>query len=630
MDMDRRSMIGLFLILALFIVWQQVVAPTAEELEAQQRMQDSLAQVTQMAETPDELANEVAMSDTDGGTADLTDSARLAQFAGTYGPFATAVGGESKDVVLENDLIKVTFSSKGGVIKSARLKEYDKMLEDDQGEPVMSPLFLLNNPKNRFGYQLPISSVPSGTVNTNDLNFTVIQEDKAVVFRAPTSTGGYFEQRYSIKDGSYLLDYDIKFEGLNNVLSSNAENITLDWVNHLEKLEKNDSYEANLTTIYYKPIDDDTDHCSCTSSDEEAIDGEKLKWVANTQQFFTSALFADNAFSGANLETITNSSEEGDLKTLRTRVEIPFSRGSSETVGLSFYVGPNEFERMQVIGYDFSDVIPYGRSIFGAINRWVIRPIFNFLNGFVGNKGIAILLLTLLVKLMVYPLTYKMLVSNTKMQVLKPQIEKLKKKHGDDKQALQMETMKMYQEYGASPLGGCLPMVLQMPIWFALYRFFPAAITFRQEGFLWANDLSSYDTFIHLPFSIPLGFGDHISLFAFLWAITTLIYAFYNSRHMDFSAQPAMKYMQYLMPLMFLGFFNSFAAGLTCYLLFSNLFNIGQTIVTKEVLIDKDKLLTKLEANKAKPKKKSGFTERLQEALKEQQRQAELAKKKKK
>ncbi len=267
-----------------------------------------------------------------------------------------------------------------------------------------------------------------------------------------------------------------------------------------------------------------------------------------------------------------------------------------------------------------SDIIPFGRSIFGAINRWVIRPIFTFLDGFIGNKGVAILILTLFVKILVFPLTYKMLVSQSKMQVLKPEIEKLKKKHDGDKQAIQMETMKMYQEYGASPLGGCLPMVLQMPIWFALYRFFPASITFRQENFLWANDLSTYDNFFQLPFEIPLGIGAHVSLFAILWAVSTLIYTYYNTRHMDYGSQPAMKYMQYLMPVMFLGFFNSFAAGLTCYLFFSNLLNIIQTIITKEVVIDKEKLMGKLLKNKEKPKKQNGFTARLQEAMKEQQR----------
>ncbi|PHI19181.1 membrane protein insertase YidC [Lewinellaceae bacterium SD302] len=626
MDMDKRSMIGLFLILALFIVWQQVVAPSAEELEAQQRTQDSLAQVELMASQETDAS---ADADSDEMTT-LSDSARLARFGGTYGPFATALGGEERTVTLENDLMTVDFSTKGGKVAQVRLKEYQKMVEDEKGEIITSPLFLLDDERNRFEYLLPVSSVPSGGVNTGDLNFTATVEGQSVVFRAPVSTGGYFEQRYTLNDGTYLMDYDLRMEGLNNILTAGAEVIKLNWTNHLEKIEKNASYEANLSTVYYKPLDDDTDHCSCTGSDEEIVDGERLKWVANTQQFFTSALFSDNGFSEGKLETITVDVETSeDLKVLNTQLSVPFNRSASENIGMSFYVGPNEFDRMRAIGHDFSDVIPYGRSIFGAINRWIIRPIFDFLDNFVGNKGIAILLLTLLVKLMVYPLTYKMLVSNTKMQVLKPEIAKLKNKHGEDKQALQMETMKMYQEYGASPLGGCLPMVLQMPIWFALYRFFPAAITFRQESFLWATDLSSYDTFMKLPFSIPLGFGDHLSLFALLWAVTTLIYAFYNSRHMDFSAQPAMKYMQYLMPVMFLGFFNSFAAGLTCYLLFSNLFNIGQTIVTKEFIIDKDKLLTKLQANKKKPKKSGGFTARLQEALAEQQRQADKKGKKK-
>lgn len=618
MEMDKRSMIGLFLILVLWVVWQQVIAPSPAELEAQQRYQDSIAQVEQLQVEALE-AEAVAETTTEEFTT-LSDSARQAQFSSTYGPFAGAVGGANEEVTLENDLMRVTFTTKGGRIKEVELTEYAKMIEDEEGEVTKLPLLLMEDERNRFDYVLPVAGIPSGAVRTSDLTFQVEVEGQTAIFRAPATNGGYFEQRYTLTDGSYLLDYDLRFEQLNQVLNANASNIRVEWENYLDKIEKNDRYEANLTTIYYKPLDDDTEHCSCTSDDTENISSERLKWVSNTQQFFTSALFADDGFSNAELTTITTGSDSEDLKVLRSNIEIPLGRSSSETVGLSLYVGPNEFERMRAIGSGFSDVIPYGRSIFGAINRWIIRPIFNFLNGFIGNKGIAILLLTLLVKILVYPLTYKMLVSNTKMQVLKPEIEKLKKKHGDDKQALQMETMKMYGDYGASPLGGCLPMVLQMPIWFALYRFFPAAITFRQADFLWANDLSSYDALIRLPFEVPLGFGSHISLFAILWAVTTLIYAYYNSRHMDYSAQPAMKYMQYFMPLMFLGFFNSFASGLTCYLFFSNLFNISQTLITKEIIIDKDKLLNKLKENKKKPKKQGGFTARLQEAMKEQQR----------
>ncbi|MCB0685541.1 MAG: membrane protein insertase YidC, partial [Saprospiraceae bacterium] len=239
--------------------------------------------------------------------------------------------------------------------------------------------------------------------------------------------------------------------------------------------------------------------------------------------------------------------------------------------------------------------------------------------------GLVILLLTLVVKSLVYPLTYKMLYSQSKMGALKPQIEKVRDKFKDDQQKIQMETMKMYREYGVNPAGGCFPMILQMPIWIALYRFFPASIEFRQASFLWANDLSSYDVFVRLPFSIPF-LGDHLSLFTFLWAISMVGYTYYNSKIMDMSsmnAMPAMKYMQYIMPLMFVFFFNDYASGLTCYLLFSNLLNITQTLVTKNYLINHDKIMDELDANRKKPKKKGGFQERLEKALQEQQRIAE-------
>jgi YidC/Oxa1 family membrane protein insertase len=391
----------------------------------------------------------------------------------------------------------------------------------------------------------------------------------------------------------------------------------------MDKIEKNSQYEANYSTLYFKPMEDDTDYCSCTSSDTEEVEDQKLKWVAGSQQFFTSALIADNGFApGAVLatETYPDVDEAINLKKVSATLNIPVGGSGSEMVGMQLYVGPNEFDRLRAIGHELSDVISFGQSIFGAINRWVIRPMFDFLSRYIGNMGIAILVLTLIVKLLVFPLTYKMLVSNVKMQVLKPELEKMKAKHKDDAQAQQVQQMKMYQEYGASPLGGCLPMVLQMPIWFALYRFFPASIAFRQENFLWANDLSTYDVLTKIPEWIPFMQG-HLSAFAILWAITTVIYAYYNSRHMDYSAQPMMKYFQYIMPVLFLGFFNSFASGLTAYLFFSNTFNIFQTIITKNFLIDEDKLRAKMEKNKAKPKKTTGFSARLQNALKEQQKQ---------
>ncbi|HNM28066.1 MAG TPA: membrane protein insertase YidC, partial [Saprospiraceae bacterium] len=321
---------------------------------------------------------------------------------------------------------------------------------------------------------------------------------------------------------------------------------------------------------------------------------------------------------------------DADLKILKSTALIPLDNGR---VNMTIYSGPNEFDRLRQFGVALEDIIPFGASIFGAINRWVIHPMFEFLSRFLSNQGIVILLLTLLVKLLLYPLTYRMVYSQAKMAALKPRIDDLRKKFGDDQQAMSVETMKMYSEFRGNPLGGCLPIFLQMPIWFALYRFFPAAIEFRQAGFLWAVDLSSYDVAFKLPFYV-WGFGTHISAFTLIWVATTLWYTWYSMKQMDANAMAAneqmkvMKYMQYGMPVMFMFFFNSFASGLTLYLCFSNLLNIGQTVVTKQYFIDHEKIKHELEANRNKPKKTGGWRERFEQAMKEQQRvQEERAKK---
>lgn len=619
--MDRNTVIGFVLIFLLLVVWQQFNAPTPEQLELEKRRQDSiaLAQNEPYGEI-DTVAEKTLTPGTDT-LINASDSVKTAQLSGTFGLFATSAIGEEKVFELENELMTVTFNAKGGRISAVKLKNYYKVLEDEHGEQTKVPLYLQEDIKNEFGYFLPMSNLHSGGVNTNDLYFqpTLDQNSGQIVFRAAAGDNRYFEQRYSLRPGSYVIDYDIRFEGLDRVISGDVKTVKLTWLNYLDKLELNTNYERNYSTVYYKPVDDDPDYCSCTSSDIEKLDNQQLKWVSNTNQFFNSSLIAETNFSGALLETEMLDVTNDDLKILNTQVDIPFGRGSSETFSMDFYIGPNEYALLRAAGPDLEDIIPFGWSIFGTINRWVIRPIFGFLSSFIGSKGIVILLLTFLVKFALYPLTYKMLYSQSKMAALKPRIEKMKEKYKGDQQQVQMETMKLYREFGVNPLGGCMPMVLQMPIWFALYRFFPASIEFRQASFLWATDLSSYDVIARLPFEIPF-FGAHLSLFTLLWAVTTLIYTYYNTKHMDFGTNPAMKYLQYIMPIMFLGFFNSFAAGLTCYLLFSNLFNITQTVVTKNYIINQDKIQEELEAYKKKPKKKSGFQERLEAAMKEQQR----------
>ncbi len=616
----------MLLIFALLMAWQQYNKPKAAALQAQKRLQDSIARVEQ-AQKQQKTQETDAPTAPANANSTTADSATIASMTAAAGAFAPAAIGQEQTATLENDLVKIVFSNKGGRILYAEMKQHFKIDEDDKKKEIKTTLRLLADPKNKFEYLLPVAGAAGGVVKTSDLYFQTQQSGNQITFRANAGEGRFFEQTYRLSPDDYRLDYSLRFEGLNGILANDGQGIRLNWVNYLDKLEKNHRFERNYSTVYYRPANDAPNYCSCTSSDTKDKGSVPLKWVSHANQFFNTALMAETSFKGAVMSTEMLDPTDTNLKKLRSEISIPYQGSASETFAMRMYLGPNEFRRLRAMGYELEDVIPFGRSILGSINRWVIRPVFNFLLGFISSKGIVILILTLLVKMAVYPLTYRMLYSQSKMGALKPQLAQLKEKFKDDPQQQQVETMKIYREFGVNPLGGCLPSLLQMPIWIALYRFFPASIEFRQASFLWATDLSSYDVALRLPFEIPMGFGSHISAFTLLWAISTLIYTYYSTRDMDFSANPAMKYMQYVMPLFFLGFFNSYASGLTCYLLFSNLITIGQTIITRNYIIDQKKILAQMEAYRKQPKKKNTWQDRLEQAMKEQQRiQAERAK----
>jgi YidC/Oxa1 family membrane protein insertase len=441
-------------------------------------------------------------------------------------------------------------------------------------------------------------------------------EGNTISFKAMTVGGQYFEQKYTLS-ADYNINYDVHFEGMNSVLSQ-GNKVRLNWQNYLDCLERNSEYERTYSTVYYKEADENSNYCNCRNS--EAYTSEKpIQWVAGVNQFFsTSLMAATTPFASAIVQTEMKDKSDADLKRIGCEVDLPYNNSGSETFNMMIYSGPNEFKRLESYKNGLQDVIPFGSSIFGTINRWLIRPLFNFLLYLFSSTGIVILLLTFLVKAVLFPLSYGMIKSQSKMTALKPQIDALKKKFGEDQQKMSTETMKLYQTYGVNPVGGCMPMLLQMPIWLALYRFFPAAIEFRQKSFLWATDLTSYDDFIKLGFEIPM-FGWHVSLFTILWVVSTLLYTWYNSRSMDFSANPAMMYMQYIMPLMFMFAFNNYASGLTCYLVFSNFLNIAQTLITRNYIIDQDKILADLETNKNKPKTSGGFGDRIRKVMEQQQ-----------
>ena len=630
--MDKNNLIGMVLIFVCLMAYMQLNQPTTEQLAEEDRLRDSIA----MAQTTVNVDQQGSTSIENPSTsiAELPDSLKQLEMGKKYGYFAAAGSGTEENPFLENDLMKVTFSSKGGKIKEVLLKEYVTLLPDSTGENIKSALKLMEDQKDRFDYIFPIQG--TGKVRSGDLFFNTQQNGNTITFRADAGNGRYFEQKYSLSPDNYELDYDIKFEGLNNIVQSGESNIELHWKNYLGKLEKSTYYERIYSSTYFKAADDDMSYCSCTSDGEEDADGEPIAWLSHSNQFFNSSLMTDGKpFQSAFMTTKMLTDEDDDLKILDSKIKIPFGQSASETFAMKMYIGPNEFERLAAFDNELQDIVPFGKSVFGTVNRWIVRPLFSILSGFIPSMGIVILVLTCLIKLVLYPLTYKMLYSQSKMAALKPRLAKMKEKLKDDTQAQQVESMKMYREYGVNPMGGCLPIFLQMPIWIALYRFFPASIEFRQQSFLWATDLSSYDAFFQLPFEIPM-VGSHLSLFTLLWAVTTVLYTYYNTKHMDFSGQPAaMKYMQYMMPIMFMGFFNSYASGLTAYLFFSNLFNIGQTLVTKEFIIDHEKIKLELEENKKKPKKKGGFQERMASMLEEQKKkqeavQAEQKKRKKK
>lgn len=612
--MDRQQGIGFLFLFALIMAWFYFTKPSAEEIERAQFVQDSIQQAeTAPVELEEETKQEIATSLTVPDEVTLSSEPSAVEDSMEQ---VKPVAIERQFPVLENEKLKITFDSKGGRIKEAILKDYDKLITDKEKVETRSPLKLMEDEKDRFEFLLPIRS--KGNISTQDIVFDVKQSGNEITFTTAAGSQGSLSQTYTLGE-DYMLDFKVNMQNMSQTFEPGTEHIDFRWHQYLDKIEQNTNFEKFYSTVYFKTKDDDSDYCSCRSDDDEDVEEENIHWISHVNQFFNASIVSkDASLRNGVFKTIMLEDSE-DLKLVKSEVEMPIDNANNELLSFNMYIGPNEFNKLQSYELGLEEIIPFGRSIFGSINRWVIRPAFNWLSQYIGSKGVVIIVLIFILKMILYPLMYKMLKSQAKMSALKPEIAAIKEKFKDDQQKLQMETMKLYREYGASPLGGCMPMLLQMPIWYALFRFFPASIRFRQEPFLWANDLSSYDVFTYLPMEIP-GFGSHLSLFTILWAISTVAYTYYNTKHVDMSANPAMKYVQYAMPLMFLVFFNNYASGLTCYMFFSNIFNILQTVVTKRFVFDNEKIRTQLMAEKDKPKKaKSGFQSRLEEAMKQQQ-----------
>ncbi len=618
--MDRNTIIGIILIIGIFIIFAVVNQPSQEEL-AKLRLNDSLAHVQDSIKTVEALKQSNAVNSTpviassDSGSSVSSDSLKEKKFEELYGEFGKDAEGKNKFYTLENNKIKVTFSTLGGRPYSVQLKEYQTYDS--------LPLILFDGDSTIFGLNF---FSQNRSIKTNDLFFTpanndtVLKADKSsqkVAMRLNADSASYLEYIYELEPNSYKLKFQINTVGFNKIISNQSNYLVLNWDAYIPQQEKGHDFENNYTTIYYKYTDDDVDYISETKNGKEDL-RTKVKWIGFKQQFFSSVLVANDAFPSATISTEKyTGTKKRFLKIFRSEISIPFESKEKESRDMTFYFGPNHFQTLSAQNIpDLEKLVPLGWGIFGWINRFVVIPIFNFLDNFISNYGIIILLLTLIIKLVLFPLTYKSYLSTAKMRVLKPQIDEIHAKIPKDKpMERQQATMALYKRVGVSPLGGCLPMLLQMPILFAMFRFFPASIELRQKSFLWATDLSSYDSIVSWEGNIPLlssFYGNHVSLFCLLMTISTIMYTYMQNKMNPTSiSMPGMKVMMYMMPVMFLFIFNNYSSGLSYYYLLANLFTFAQMYFIRR-FVDEKAILAKLNENKKKPEKKSKFQERLE------------------
>ncbi len=620
--MDRMSMIGLFLIGLILIGSSIFFSPSEEELAALKKQQDSIALVEKEAAAKAtaqlKAANSLQAKEVQP-IAEIDslnpDSARAMLLADKLGVFAEGGSGSDEVVTLENEVLKVMLSTKGGRIRSVELKKY----KDSDGKQVR----LFESDSTRFGLNF---FAQNRIITTNDLFFKpsgkgfIVKEKDSSSFSMRLEAGTpdrYLEYVYSLKGDEYVLGFKINFVGLEDVIASNTNYVELNWVEELRRQEKDMNAERTNSTMYYMYADEDkeVDNLSETSDESEEIK-TKLKWVAMKQQFFTRVLIADKDFDKpTRIETVSGVENEPFVKRMKASFTIPYAHSQRESFAMHFYIGPNHYQLLKKSGDNLEKQIPLGWGIFGWVNRFIVIPIFNFLNSFDWSYGIIILVLTVAIKLMLLPLTFKAYLSQAKMKVLRPEVEEIQAKFKEEPMKLQQEMLGLYKKAGVSPLGGCLPMLLQLPILIAMFRFFPQSIELRQESFLWADDLSTYDSVLDLPFSI-WGYGDHVSLFTLLMTISTLLITMVNSQ--STMTNPQMKWMMYLMPVVFLGVFNNYSAGLSYYYFLANIISIGQQYLFK-AFVDDDEIHRKIQENKKRPvsQTKSKFQQRLEKMAKE-------------
>ena len=627
--------------------------PSKEQIAEQQRIQDSIRIARQEAFILDSIrlaeeqqakaAADTLPSITQPET--VADSATLAlmqyqQSRDKYGVFASASQGEEQLWTVENDLQRITFSSKGGVIKQVELKEYKTydslpLISFDPATAVFNLSFFSNNRiinTSELYFQPVVNGKPYqggdlsvGAGETLNFAFRVYADTP----EGTRNENQYLEYVYAIPDNNYMLGFNLKTVGLNGILANNVNYMNLDWKVDLLQHEKDVDRFINTTVYYRSMIEKDVDRLNDRKHKEETINSS-VNWVSFKERFFCNVLVADNGFSSAKIGVDTEqSSNPKYFKTMSAALEIPYSPNAEvNEFPMSFYFGPNHFKTLKSYGLNLQRQIDVGNFF---LIRWInygVIYVFNWLGSYGWNYGIVILILTILIKILLFPIAFKSYKSTAISRVLKPEMEEIAAKYPREEDAMkkQQAIMNLQRQAGASPTSGCIPMLLQFPILIAVFRFFPSSIELRQQPFLWAEDLSTYDSILDLPFNIPF-YGDHVSLFCLLMTVTTFIYTYVNNKQMDTTANPqmkGMKIMMYIMPIMFLGIFNSYSAGLSYYYMLANIITFIQMFVFRK-MINEDKVRATIEENKRKPQKKSRFQQRLEAAQKAQQQQLKNA-----
>lgn len=622
--MDRNTLIGFLLIGVVLFAFSWFNQPTPEQVEAQRRYQDSIAKI-EYTKQLELQAQENKTNQSEADFAGVPDSLQLERMQNTYGAFTAAMQGTEEFVTLENDLVEIRLSTKGGRVAYARLKEYDTYDE--------KPLILFEKNESKFDWTLVTAT--NRVANTGDMYFTAVKgnDPNTVTMRLPAGEGNSLDFTYSLAPDDYILNYSIKAVGLNGILAPSTNALDLTWEQDIRQQEKGRKFEDRYTALYYKYVADDVDNLSEGKNDSKNI-SNRLKWIGYKDMFFSTVLIAEDGFEATTLDSRMVTTD-GYLKKYKSTTSVPFDIQGRESTDFRFFFGPNQYALLKDYDkgvapedqLDLERMISLGASIFRWVNQYFVIPVFDFFGRHLSNYGLIIFLLTLVVKIVIFPLTYKSYMSSAKMRVLRPQVEEINEKYPGQDKAMERQkaTMELYSRAGASPMSGCVPMLLQMPVLIALFMFFPSAIELRHESFLWAQDLSTYDAIFswntYIPIITPY-FGNHISLFCLLMAITNIVYTKYNMEMTNTGQQqmPGMKMMMYFMPVMMMVFFNQYASGLTYYYFISTLITIIQTLAFR-FFINEDKLLAKLEANKKKPNKKSGLMKRLEEAQKMQEEQ---------